>query len=249
MFRSPRPLVQTGVRAGPFVGTAPGYIPTEAPIPSFAALNGSGDNPLDVWSTAGVYEIWQANQLSSSAWEGCYGGYGPMSTFTGVFAGNKGRTATSISDVATMVTEADVARGSINHAISIQITDGNGWVLPATRGDFGSDPGEPAEGQWFRFAPGTVCTPAECNSPYATMVFNAISTYGMVVSDQAGAYQINQEAVADWANEGEPGTDPITKSWCTNWNSGANSCAGTEEQEYNVISELPWSDLQVLNYP
>ena len=117
-----------GCAAGPFVGTDPGDIPTEAPIPSFAALNGSGDNPLDVWSTAGVYEIWQANQLSSSAWEGCYGGYGPMSTFTGVFAGNKGRTATSISDVATMVTEADVASGSINHAISIQITDGNGWV-------------------------------------------------------------------------------------------------------------------------
>ena len=238
-----------GCTAGPFVGTDPGYIPTEAPIPSFAALNGSGDNPLDIWSTAGVYEIWQANQLSSSAWEGCYGGYGPMSTFTGVFAGNKGRTATSISDVATMVTEADVASGSINHAISVQITDGNDWVLPATRGDFGSDPGEPAEGQWFRFAPGTVCTPAECNSPYATMVFNAISTYGMVVSDQAGAYQINQEAVADWANEGEPGTDPITKSWCTDWNSGTNSCAGTEEQEYNVISDLPWGDLQVLNYP
>jgi len=81
------------------------------------------------------------------------------------------------------------------------------------------------------------------------MVFNAIKTYGMVVSDQAGAYQINQEAVADWANEGEPGTDPITKSWCTDWNSGTNSCAGTPEQEYNVISDLPWGDLQVINYP
>ena len=222
--------------AGPFVGTEPGYVPTELPIPSFAALNGSGDNPLDIWSTAGVYEIWQANQLSSSAWEGCYGGYGAMNTFTGVFAGNKGRTATSISDVATMVSEADVASGSIDHAISVQITDCNGWVLPATRGDCGSDPGQPAEGQWFRFAPGTICTSAECNSPYATMVFKAISTYGMVVSDQGGAYQINQEAQADWANEGEPGTDPITASW-------------DGQQEYSVIANLPWSQLQAVAPP
>ena len=210
--------------------------PDEIPIPSFAALNGSGDNPLDIWSTAGVYEIWQANELSPSAWEGCYGGAGAMATFTGIFANNRGRSATSISEVATMVTEADVASGSINHALSINITDCNGWILPATRGDCGNDPGEPAEGQWFRFAPGTVCSPSQCSSPYARMVFNAISTYGMVVMDQSGAYQINQEAQADWANEGEPGTDPITASW-----DGA--------QEYTVISGLPWSDLQVLDYP
>ena len=226
----------SGCSAGPFVGTEPGYVPDEIPIPSFAALNGSGDNPLDIWSTAGVYEIWQARQVSPTSWEGCYGGAGAMSTFTGVFANNRGRSATSISEVATMITEADVASGAINHALSINITDCNGWVLPATRGDCGNDPGEPAEGQWFRFAPGTVCSPSQCSSPYARMVFNAISTYGMVVMDQSGAYQINQEAQADWANEGEPGTDPITASW-----DGA--------QEYTVISSLPWGDLQVLNYP
>ena len=186
--------------------------------------------------TAGVYEIWQANQLSASAWEGCYGGSGAMATFTGIFANNRGRSATSISEVATMVTEADVASGSINHALSINITDCNGWILPATHGDCGNDPGEPAEGQWFRFPPGTVCTSAECPTPYARMVFKAISTYGMVVMDQSGAYQINQEAQADWANEGEPGTDPITASW-------------DGQQEYSVISGLPWSDLQVISYP
>jgi len=225
-----------GCSAGPFVGTTPGYVPTEVPIPSFAALNGSGDNPLDVWSANSLVEIWQANQLSSTSWEGCYGGSGAMSTFTGIFANNRGRSATSISEIATMVTEADVASGSINHALSINITDCNGWILPATRGDCGNDPGEPAEGQWFRFAPGTVCSPSQCSTPYARMVFNAISKYGMVVMDQSGAYQINQEAQADWANEGEPGTDPITKSW-------------DGQQEYTVIANLPWSDLQVLNYP
>jgi hypothetical protein len=239
--------------AGPFVGTDPGYVPSEVPIPSFAALNGSSDNPLDIWSTNALYEIWQANQLSPTSWEGCYGGSGAMSTFTGIFANNRGRSATSISEIATMVTEADVASGSINHALSINITDCNGWILPATRGDCGNDPGEPAEGQWFRFAPGTVCSPSQCNSPYARMVFNAISTYGMVVMDQSGAYQINQEAQADWANEGELGTDPITQSWCTYTATGAlgwngNSCTTTAEQEYGVIANLPWGDLQVLNY-
>ena len=79
-----------------------------------------------------------------------------------------GRSATSLSEIATMVTEADVASGSINHALSINISDCNGWVLPATRGDCGSDPGQPAEGQWFRFAPGTTCNPTtQCTTPFA----------------------------------------------------------------------------------
>jgi hypothetical protein len=225
-----------GCSAGPFVGTTPGYVPTEVPIPSFAGLNGSSDNPLDVYNANNFYEIWQANEINSSSWEGCYGGAGAMSSFTGVFANNRGRSATSISEVATMVTEADVASGSINHALSINITDCNGWVLPATRGDCGSDPGQPAEGQWFRFAPGTTCNPTtQCTTPFAHMVFNAISTYGMVVMDQSGAYQINAEQPSDWAAEGESGTDPMTASW-------------DGQQEYSVIANLPWGDLQVLNY-
>jgi hypothetical protein len=67
-------------------------------------------------------------------------------------------------------------------------------------------------------------------------VFNAIKTYGMVSVDYSGAYQINSEDPSDWAAEGYSGQDPITASW-------------NGLQEYNVLEDLPWASLQVVNPP
>ena len=96
-------------------GTGAGQIATSIPIPySIVALDGSSDNPLDIWQTGGaVDEIWQAVNGGSGTWSGTWGGGAPLSTFTGVFPNGYGRTATSISEVATMVTEADVNNGAI----------------------------------------------------------------------------------------------------------------------------------------
>jgi len=233
-------------------GSGTGQIATSIPIPySIVSLNGSGDNPLDIWQTGGaVDEIWQAVNGGSGTWSGTFGGGASLSTFTGVFPSGYGRSATSISEVATMITEADVASGSINHALSINLTDCNGWTAPATRGDSSCNgttlPGTTAAplGTFFRFPSSVNCASYNSNA-LETMVCHAVQTYGMVSVDYAGAYQINAEqtpdlcgcsATSDWTAEGESGTDPLT----TASNGGA---------EYSVLAGLPWSSLQALVYP
>lgn len=73
-------------------------------------------------------------------------------------------------------------------------------------------------------------------TPFAQMVFRAISTYGMVVLDQGGAVMLEAEQSSDWKAEGHSGTDPITASW-------------QGQQEYKVVAALPWGSLQALNVP
>ncbi len=211
---------------------------TEVPIPSYSALTGSSDSPLVIYqpSTATDWEFWQLTRLSASSYGACWGGKLSLETSDGVFPVPYGLSATGISYLATTITEADVESGAIDHAIAVALPRCNRWVYPAARTDCGSDPGQPAEGQWFRFAPGTTCPPSECSTPFAQMVFKAIQTYGMVVVDQAGAVMIEAEQPSDWAAEGNSGTNPITASW-----------DGLEE--YEVVANLPWSSVQAVDPP
>ena len=133
-----------------------------------------------------------------------------------------------------IITEADVASGSIDHAVGITLPRCNYSVYPADRSDCGYDPGQPGEGQWFRFAPGTPM-PAGL-TPFAQMVFRAIETYGAVVTDQGGSVSLEAEQSSDWAADGHTGSDPITTSW-------------DGLLEYQVVASLPWSDLQVVDPP
>lgn len=110
----------------------------------------------------------------------------------------------------------------------------NTYVYPANRGDCSSHPGQPSEGTFFRF-PSSVNCSGQANQ-FADMVCTAIQNYGMVVIDQGGAVQLNAEQPSDWTAEGNTGTDPITTSW-----GGA--------QEYQVVANLPWSQLQAIDPP
>jgi hypothetical protein len=65
------------------------------------------------------------------------------------------------------------------------------------------------------------------------MVFRALKSYGMVVTDKAGAVMLQAESSGDWAAEGNAGTDPITSSW-------------QGKPEYEVLQGIPWSELQVV---
>ncbi len=157
-----------------------------------------------------------------------------MATSTGVFPWPYGMSATGISYLATAITEADVASGQIDHAIAIQIPRCNEYVYPADRHDCGSEPGQPAEGQWFRL-PANLPMPGGFN-PFAQMVFTALQRYGAVVTDYAGAVMLEAEQPSDWAAEGNSGTDPITASW-------------ERQPEYKVVAGLPWSSLQAVAPP
>ena len=70
-------------------------------------------------------------------------------------------------------------------------------------------------------------------TPFGQMVFKAIQTYGMVVTDYAGAVMLEAEQPSDWAAEGNSGTDPVTASW-------------DGQAEYSVVANLPWSELQAV---
>ena len=217
----------------------------EIPLPSFVALNGSSDNPLILYSTSlnKVWELWQA-KTSGGGVAACWGGSAPLSTFSGTFPAPYGLSASGISYLATTITEADVASGSIDHAIAFEI-DGcyapgspGQAAAPADREDCdtqaNSKPGEADEGTWLRF-PASLAMPAGL-TPFGQMVFRAVQTYGMVVVDWAGAVMLEAEQPSDWAAQGNTGTDPITKSW-------------GGEAEYSVVANLPWSDLQAVNPP
>lgn len=209
---------------------------TSVPVPSGYQASSGSDKPVILIdpSLDKIWELWEFNR-DGSGYSACWGGAASLSTFTGVFPNPYGESATGISYAATAVTEADVASGSIDHAIAMTLVDCNGGVYPADRTDCGSAAGQPSEGQWFRFAPGTTCG-AACNNPFANMVFQAGLKYGFVVTDKSGAIEISAEQPSDWAAQGGSGQDPITVSW-------------DGQPEYNVIADLPWDELQAIDPP
>jgi len=234
------PLVAMNVSPGcnNFVGVGPGEVPSEVPMPSEVNLNGSSDNPLIIYSSLEVYELWQVSEDSPTSYSACWGGAAPLASFTGVFNGTFGMSASGISYAATIISENDVKSGAIRHAIAVELPYCDGYVAPAVRGDCantGDPAGAPAEGQWFRFAPGTTCGSA-CNNPFADLVFQAISTYGMVVTDNTGGScaALVMEQPSDWAAQGYAGEDPITAAL-----DGA--------PVYSVVAGLPWGDLQAIS--
>jgi hypothetical protein len=211
---------------------------TELPIPSYANLNSSSDSPLVIYqpSSGTEWELWQANRNANGTYSACWGGKLSLASTDGVFPAPFGLSASGIGYLPTAITEADVASGSIDHAIAVELPGCYSSVYPADRSDcnsHGNDgSGQPNEGQWFRF-PAGLAMPSGL-TPYAQMVFRAVQTYGMVVTDYAGAVMLQSEQPSDWAAEGHTGTDPITTSW-------------DGQAEYDVVASLPWSDLQTVD--
>jgi hypothetical protein len=203
------------------------------PIPASAAslLPGDGDNPLIVWqpSTSSEWEFWQMS-YSSGAWSACWGGkIAGVGSSGGVFPYPYGLAASGISYLATAVTEADVASGSIDHPLALQLPLCQGEVAPADRSDCGDNPGTPSEGMLFRL-PASLPMPSGL-TPFGQMVFRALQSYGAYVTDHSGAVVIVAEDPADWAASGHTGTDPITASW-----------AG--QPEYWAMNGIPWGNLE-----
>jgi hypothetical protein len=243
------PNVPMSVQSGcnNFTSGGAGATGTEVPIPSFAEQGGSSDNILTIYSTSlnKVWEFWEAQPNKAGAatsWSACWGAEATLSTFTGVFPHPYSETATGISNLATEITEADVASGAIKHAIEFEVYgDQCDWyVAPAVEGDCSqSGTDYPAEGMYFRFPP-TMAMPAGL-SAFSQMEFIAIQRYGMVVSDMGGAVDLEADVSGGtykgtyysgpWEQEGQSAsTDPLTNA--------------TDD-----TGDLPWADLQAINYP
>ncbi|HET6874448.1 MAG TPA: hypothetical protein VFH70_06695 [Acidimicrobiales bacterium] len=235
-----QPLVKVSLASGCY-GSFLATLGPGVPIPPGAYNSNTSDEWMIVSqpSTGQAWELWKATQTNGQ-WSACWGGGLNTLTSTGVFPAPFGASATGISYLATTITEDDVASGQIDHAIALQIPKCNNYVAPADRTDCktgmagGSTPGTPPEGTWFRL-PATTPMPAGL-TPFAQMVFQALKTYGAVVTDHAGAVMTEAENSNDWAFEGHIGTDPITTAF-----------AG--KLQWNVFNGMPWSQLQVINPP
>lgn len=238
-----QPMVEVSVSSGCqnfTVGTG-----TKVPIPAYAVAGASSDEIMTVYqpSSKRAWEFWLATD-NNGKWSACWGGELDMATSDGVFPQPYGETGSGISNLATEITEGDIASGAIDHAIGIEVLGDEcdwdnatlyGGLYPADRSDCGEQiTGAPMEGQWFRF-PAGLAMPSGLE-PFAQMVFKAVQTYGMVVVDQGGAVALEADQSTVWGAEGNSGTDPITVSL-----HGA--------VPYQVVTGLPWSSLQVVDPP
>jgi hypothetical protein len=266
-----QPMVALSVKAG-CSGNFLTNTGTSAPIPQWASTTGGADTPLTVYQPGSnsVWELYQARPVTTGGagggtsadrgWSACWGGKAHLNTFTGVFPQPYGETATGISNLATEVTEADVLSGTIRHAIGLQVANCSMGTYPADRSNCGYYPGNPAEGQWLRFAPSVNCA-AYDTTPFENEVCLAGQRYGFVIVDQGGSDGILADyATGTWAHEGNPG--PVG-SWQDNPKGGCcifvggggpledafQTASGYWEQEYQVIASLPWSRLQVIDPP
>jgi hypothetical protein len=238
-------LVSISVSVSAGCGDFTGSTGTEVPIPSYAVAGNSTDEILTVYqpSTETEWEFWQATENANGSWSACWGGKLNMATSDGVFPYPFGETGSGIANLATEVTEADVASGSIDHAIAMEIhgdqcdraPNNNGAIYPADRSDCEYNTADwPSEGTWLRF-PANEAMPSGL-TPFGQMIFKAIQTYGAVIVDQGGAVAIEADQTNTWAAEGHSGTDPITASM-------------DGVPYYKVVASLPWRDLQVIDPP
>jgi hypothetical protein len=209
------------------------------PIPSTAQAAAGTDEHMTVWqpSTDKLWEFWHMQQ-ESDGWHARWGGeMDNVSTSPGYFThsgitNDWGATATGLPLLGGLVTEADLQRGYINHALAISIveTEPNCWSWPAQRTDgayttTGITP--IPEGARFRLNP-TINVASLDLPPLDTMLAQAAQTYGIVVRDKGGAVSFYGE---------DPKTIPGTNPWPAEFE---NTYVST------ILARFPWSDLQTL---
>jgi len=207
------------------------------PIPSYAQAAAGSDEHMTVWqpSTDRLWEFWEM-QLEADGWHARWGGeMDNVSTNPGYFThsgmtNDWGATATSLPLLGGLVTQADLQRGYIDHALAIALveTEPNCWSWPAQRTDgsvktSGITP--IPEGTRFRLDP-TLNLASLNLPPIVYMLAQAAQTYGMVVRDQSGDVSLY-------------GQDPNSMS--TNlWTQEFTTYPSV------LLAKFPWSHLEAL---
>jgi len=209
------------------------------PIPSTAQAAAGTDEEMTVWqpSTDKLWEFWKM-QEEPDGWHARWGGeMDNVSTNPGYFThsgitNDWGATATGLPLLGGLVTEADLQRGYINHALAISLveTEPRCWSWPAQRTDgayttAGITP--IPEGARFRLNP--AINVASLNlPPLDEMLAQAAQTYGIVVRDKGGSVAFLGE---------DPKTIPGSNPWSAEFE---DTYAST------ILAKFPWSDLQTL---
>ena len=208
------------------------------PIPANAQAATGTDEHMVIWqpSTNKMWEFWQMHQ-EPDGWHARWGGeMDNVSTNPGYFThtgqtNNWGATATGLPLLGGLITQADLQRGYINHALAISLveTAPATWSWPAQRTD-GSyfTPGITPipEGTRFRLNPNLNI--ASLHLPTLDReIAQAAQTYGIVVRDKSGAVSLY-------------GQDPInlpTNPWPQELDN---------DSPHTYLSWFPWNQLQAL---
>lgn len=207
------------------------------PIPAGVVPPAGTDKQTTVYSpsTDQLWEFWVLEPTGPSSWKACWGGrIDHVSRSPGWFAGGFGASASGLSCAGGTIFLDDVRRGSIDHALSLAVTDPAIWSRvswPAQRSDgWDTDPRALPEGTRLRLDP-RINVSALRLHPLAAMVARAAQVYGFIVTDQAGAVALTAESGA--AEQATTGRDP--------W-----AAVLGNTPDYSVLAGFPWDRLQVL---
>jgi hypothetical protein len=209
------------------------------PIPTNAQAASGTDEHMVIWqpSTNKMWEFWQMHQEPDGRHARWGGEMNHISTNPGYFThngqtNNWGATATGLPLLGGLITEADIQRGYINHALAISLveTAHATWTWPAQRSDggyFSTGITNPIpEGTRFRLDP--TLNIASLHLPWLDrLIAQAAQTYGIVVRDKSGAVSLYAQ-------------DPKSI--------GTNPWPAILDNDYPnyYLSLLPWSHLQAL---
>ena len=221
-----------------------GYVPdgileqfSQVPMPADALTSPGSDAGITIYSPSldKVWEFWKAYKRADG-WAACWGGRmdNVSTTPNPYFLNGFGATATGMLNAGGAVSMADVAKGSIDHVIALNLYEPamwNNFSWPAQRSDgFSSALGAIPEGTRLRLDP-SINVDALQLHPVAKMIAKAAQKYGMVVVDKAGCVAIIAESPV--GVQAKTGTDP--------WPS---LLGGTPD--YAVLQNFPWSKMQAM---
>jgi hypothetical protein len=168
------------------------------PLPADARPAAGTDGTLVVWqpSTQTMWEFWRLSKDPLGNWHTRWGGkMANVSGNPGYYPNPYGVSATSLPNVAGLITLQEEAEGVINHALAFAIPSPKAgtFVFPAQRTD-GTSTSESAipEGTRFRL-PATLDIGALHLPRQIAMMARAAQRYGIIVVDKGGAVSFKAE--------------------------------------------------------
>jgi hypothetical protein len=171
---------------------------SRVPLPADARAATGTDGTLVVWqpSTQTMWEFWRLRKDLLGNWHARWGGkMNNVSSNPGYYASPYGVTATSLPDVAGLITLQEETDGVINHALAFAIPSpkAGAFVFPAQRTDGDSmNVDAIPEGTRFRL-PATLNIDALHLPRQIAMMARAAQTYGIIIVDKGGAVSFKAE--------------------------------------------------------
>ena len=204
-----QPTVHVAVQPGCNTDPTLDQMMSAVPIPPYAQPANGTDHSLiiDQPSSDTDWEIWIAQKDAAGNWSRCWGGeITHASQSNGVFPYPYGVSASGLSYLASAIKISELEAGNIPHAVAINVPCAAPPVPPANRSDGGGTiaSGCIPEGTHFRLDP-TLNLASLGLSPGALTIARAIQTYGMYVTDQAGATTLMGEDVVSATQNPYPG--------------------------------------------